>query len=80
MRSLPLGFFYMFAAFVEYEFFSDALDLVIGTLLGSFAFGGATLKGRPAFSALGGSSCRAGSQLSPDDAPTLRLVFGLGRP
>ena len=79
MRSLPLGFFYMFAAFVEYEFFSDALDLVIGTLLGSFAFGGATLKGCPAFSAFGGCSCRAGSQRSPDDAPTLWLVFGLWR-
>ena len=79
MRSLPLGFFDVFSAFVKYEFLSDALGPGVGTLSGPFAFGGATLKGCPAFSALGGSSCRAGSQLSPDDAPTLRLVFGLWR-
>ena len=45
MRSLPLGFFDVFSAFVKYEFPSDALGPGVGTLFGSFAFGGATLKG-----------------------------------
>ena len=70
----------MFAAFVTYDSILDAFGPYVGTLLGSYAFGCATLKGGPAVPAFGGRSGRAGGQPAPVDAPTLRLVFGLGRP